>query len=87
MFAITFKHHKLRHHVTCVGYNFGVLFVGGRVRIWEPRVVEFDMVGVLKSSNVSVAVAVVACVCCRGHEFFIGVAVGVVTRAEIRARF
>ena len=87
MFAITFKHHKLRHHVTCVGYNFGVLFVGGRVRIWEPRVVEFDMVGVFKSSNVSVAVAV-------GDPWFIigvavgvAVAVGVVSRAEIRTHF
>ena len=87
---VTFKHHKLRHHVAWVGRNCGVLFVRRRVRIGEPRVVEFIMmgVGVLKSSKVSVAVGVVDIRFRFGlREFVIAVAVGVVARAVIRAHF
>ena len=92
MLAVTFKHHKLRHHVVWIGRNCGVLFVWRRVGVGEPRVIEFDMSAcgrsrLLKSSKVSVAVGVADCgFVFRFCEFVIGVAVGVVASAEIRAR-
>ena len=89
MFAVvTFKHHKLRHHVAWVGCSCGVLLVRRRVRIGKPGVIEFVMTRVLKSSKVSVAVGVVDIRFRFGlREFVIAVAVGVEARAEIRAHF